>query len=310
PPHAKHHQHPLARSWSQVASKPVRQSLLSTPTAESNPEQHTGEVIKTSIWRPGHGANSVFIDMSGRKETKESGHIAANCPKGNAHKKVKAKETQKNNFVFDLSRVPAAIGSKRRRNGDTSESTATPLMSKVGPSLLTRGNPSVSSPIREPVSTPVPHTEDSRPLSEPELPDEGPSVVGPSKPVASKVHRVPRRQKVANSATVSPIQLSDEDCAMDDDDDIPELDSMLFASTTPSSPSLSSEEKSLSPKINCYEYLVKSNNPHKQSLFIRYLRSLQFDILAFQETHASPSNIPILNTQLQAQQSLWTSNCG
>ncbi|KAI8330151.1 hypothetical protein EDC96DRAFT_414657, partial [Choanephora cucurbitarum] len=32
--------------------------------------------------------------------------------------------------------------------------------------------------------------------------------------------------------------------------------------------------------------------------------------LAFQETLASPSIIPVLNTQFQAHQSLWTSNCG
>ncbi|OBZ80316.1 hypothetical protein A0J61_11635, partial [Choanephora cucurbitarum] len=46
---------------------------------------------------------------------------------------------------------------------------------------------------------------------------------------------------------------------------------------------------------------VKSNNPLKQSHFIRCLRSLQFDTLAF------PSIIPVINTQFQAYQSLWTS---
>ncbi|OBZ87548.1 hypothetical protein A0J61_04403 [Choanephora cucurbitarum] len=58
--------------------------------------------------------------------------------------------------------------------------------------------------------------------------------------------------------------------------------------------------------LNCNS-LVTSNNPLKQSHFIRYLRSLQFDILAFQKTHAFLSIIPVINTQFQAHQSLWTS---
>ncbi|KAI8329565.1 hypothetical protein EDC96DRAFT_585517 [Choanephora cucurbitarum] len=45
----------------------------------------------------------------------ESGYIGANCPGENAHKKIKAKEQQLRNFVFDLPRI-STPGSKRRRH--------------------------------------------------------------------------------------------------------------------------------------------------------------------------------------------------
>ncbi|KAG1136415.1 hypothetical protein G6F37_012027 [Rhizopus arrhizus] len=51
--------------------------------------------------------------------------------------------------------------------------------------------------------------------------------------------------------------------------------------------------------LNCHS-LVKSNNPKKQSRFIRYLRSLKFDIMTFQETHVSDNTLSIINTQFQA----------
>ncbi|KAG0978525.1 hypothetical protein G6F29_009263 [Rhizopus arrhizus] len=48
----------------------------------------------------------------------------------------------------------------------------------------------------------------------------------------------------------------------------------------------------------------------KQSNFIRYLRMLRYDLMAFQETHASAENIPRLNMQFQPNHALWTSHCG
>lgn len=61
--------------------------------------------------------------------------------------------------------------------------------------------------------------------------------------------------------------------------------------------------------LNCNS-LVKSNNNKKQSQFIRYLRSLQFDIMTFQETHVSDTTLFTINTQFQAHCSLWTRHCG
>src|SRR6478609_1422661 len=59
-----------------------------------------------------------------------------------------------------------------------------------------------------------------------------------------------------------------------------------------------------------YHSLVKSNNPKKQSQFIRYLRSLKFDIMTFQETHVSDNTLSIIDTQFQARCSMWTRHCG
>jgi exonuclease III len=61
--------------------------------------------------------------------------------------------------------------------------------------------------------------------------------------------------------------------------------------------------------LNCHS-LVKSNNPKKQSQFIRYLRSLKFDIMTLQETHVSDNTLSIINTQFQARYSMWTRHCG
>ena len=61
--------------------------------------------------------------------------------------------------------------------------------------------------------------------------------------------------------------------------------------------------------LNCNS-LVKSNNPQTQAHFIRYLRSLNFDLMAFQETHVSSSNQQFITTQFQAHQALWTHECG
>ena len=61
--------------------------------------------------------------------------------------------------------------------------------------------------------------------------------------------------------------------------------------------------------LNCNS-LVKSNNPQKQSDFIRHLRYLHFDILTLQETHVSSEAHHLFNVQFQASQALWTPHCG
>ena len=62
--------------------------------------------------------------------------------------------------------------------------------------------------------------------------------------------------------------------------------------------------------LNCRS-LAKSSQPNTRKLFIRFLRSLHYDILTFQETHASNQNIQdLLNMELQAKQSFWTQHCG
>jgi exonuclease III len=61
--------------------------------------------------------------------------------------------------------------------------------------------------------------------------------------------------------------------------------------------------------LNCNS-IVKANNPKKRSKFIRYLRSLNFDIMTLQETHVSYDNLAIINTQFQAKSSIWTRDCG
>jgi exonuclease III len=56
--------------------------------------------------------------------------------------------------------------------------------------------------------------------------------------------------------------------------------------------------------------LVKTASSITQSFYIRYLREQKFDILSLQETHATPSTIPSMDTQFQAQQTFWTYYCG
>ncbi|KAI8389440.1 hypothetical protein BD560DRAFT_362612, partial [Blakeslea trispora] len=71
PPPTRQQQPSSTRSWSQVVGKHVRQSLIPNTIGNSSHEtQNSDKIVKTSIWRPGHGNNSVYIDMSGRKETK------------------------------------------------------------------------------------------------------------------------------------------------------------------------------------------------------------------------------------------------
>ncbi|KAG0772297.1 hypothetical protein G6F22_015853 [Rhizopus arrhizus] len=63
------------RSWAQVVTKNRKSLLLSSTTTPSTSASDAinmkgSAVSKTSIWRPGHGPGSVFVDMTGRKESK------------------------------------------------------------------------------------------------------------------------------------------------------------------------------------------------------------------------------------------------
>ncbi|CEP13066.1 hypothetical protein, partial, partial [Parasitella parasitica] len=62
--------------------------------------------------------------------------------------------------------------------------------------------------------------------------------------------------------------------------------------------------------LNC-RGLRKENNPKKRKLFIRHLRSLGYDVLLLQETHAlNPHIIQELNFQFKTTSSHWTQHCG
>lgn len=62
--------------------------------------------------------------------------------------------------------------------------------------------------------------------------------------------------------------------------------------------------------LNCRS-IVKSNSPDTRASFIRYLRTLNCDILCLQETHASTESLQkLLNNQFQIYDSIWTSHCG
>ena len=61
--------------------------------------------------------------------------------------------------------------------------------------------------------------------------------------------------------------------------------------------------------LNCNS-LVKFRNTQTQAQFIRYLRSLNFDLMALQETHVSSMNQYFITAQFQAHQALWTHECG
>lgn len=62
--------------------------------------------------------------------------------------------------------------------------------------------------------------------------------------------------------------------------------------------------------LNC-RGLKKTENPKKRQQFIKYIKTLGYDILVLQETHASDqSTIDLFNTQFQCKSSLWTSHCG
>ncbi|KAI9329700.1 hypothetical protein BD770DRAFT_309412, partial [Pilaira anomala] len=56
--------------------------------------------------------------------------------------------------------------------------------------------------------------------------------------------------------------------------------------------------------------LSKLSDPSQSTLFIKFLRSFQHDILCFQETHAVPSVHDRLNMQFQTNSSIWTPHCG
>ncbi|KAI9325887.1 hypothetical protein BD770DRAFT_457696, partial [Pilaira anomala] len=56
--------------------------------------------------------------------------------------------------------------------------------------------------------------------------------------------------------------------------------------------------------------LSKLSDPSQSTLFIKFLRSFQHDILCFQETHAVPSVHYRLNMQFQTNSSIWTPHCG
>ncbi|KAG1367128.1 hypothetical protein G6F61_013171 [Rhizopus arrhizus] len=59
------------RSWAQVVTKNRKSLLLSPSTYASDAINMKGSAVsKTSIWRPGHGPVSAFVDMTGRKESK------------------------------------------------------------------------------------------------------------------------------------------------------------------------------------------------------------------------------------------------
>ncbi|EIE85431.1 hypothetical protein RO3G_10141 [Rhizopus delemar RA 99-880] len=73
------------RSWTRVVTK-NRKSLLHSTNSSSTANMVTSTpstldapmISKTSIWRTGHGSGSVFIDMTGRKESKiEFLHLVA-----------------------------------------------------------------------------------------------------------------------------------------------------------------------------------------------------------------------------------------
>lgn len=62
-------------------------------------------------------------------------------------------------------------------------------------------------------------------------------------------------------------------------------------------------------KLNC-RGLRKENNPKKRQLFLRHLRSLGYDVLILQETHATTQTIiQELNFQFQTTSSHWTQHC-
>ncbi|KAK4521393.1 uncharacterized protein ATC70_012008 [Mucor velutinosus] len=63
--------------------------------------------------------------------------------------------------------------------------------------------------------------------------------------------------------------------------------------------------------LNCRS-LSKLSNPTTSSEFVRFLRNpeLKYDILCFQETHATESVRERLNMQFQTNTSIWTSHCG
>jgi len=62
--------------------------------------------------------------------------------------------------------------------------------------------------------------------------------------------------------------------------------------------------------LNC-RGLIKSENPKKRQQFIRYLRTLDYDILVFQETHVTNTTLSdLLNNHFNSKSSLWTQHCG
>ncbi|KAK4513051.1 uncharacterized protein ATC70_000088 [Mucor velutinosus] len=63
--------------------------------------------------------------------------------------------------------------------------------------------------------------------------------------------------------------------------------------------------------LNCRS-VSKLFNPTTSSEFVRFLRNpeVKYDILCFQETHATESVCERLNMQFQTNTSIWTSHCG
>ncbi|KAG1272193.1 hypothetical protein G6F66_013395 [Rhizopus arrhizus] len=98
---------------------------------------------------------------------------------------------------------------------------------------------------------------------------------------------------------------SDAPSAQDTSNAIVDNSDASQESTSAAQIGLSSGQASRKPQ----SYLVKTNDTQKQSQYVRYLRSLQFNLMAFQETHVTDTHIQTINMQFQATQSLWTYHC-
>ncbi|KAG1368970.1 hypothetical protein G6F61_012730 [Rhizopus arrhizus] len=117
--------------------------------------------------------------------------------------------------------------------------------------------------------------------------------------------------------SVQEISPEEVDILMKDvDDDTDNVDSNITSSaatsvklrtyvSSPNQLELPAEQSSQPALSN-----MKTSSATTQSFYIRYLREQQFDILSLQETHATPSTIPSMDTQFQAQQTFWTYYCG
>ncbi|KAI8366203.1 hypothetical protein BD560DRAFT_447975 [Blakeslea trispora] len=218
-----------------------------------------------------------------------NGHMAASCPKDAPQKKPKVKAPVVPKLVFDFSERVPPPGSKRRRGATTSPRAQALVVTEDDCA-------STASPRPTRVVPPAVAVKDSLDSS---------SLLNFTPLSTQEILFVDNRQAVTTMSN----DMTD-DVASDSDNDM-NLDSSLLPfqniqlSQESSLPLLDTQSREFTSPSN-----MKSNNPQTQAHFIRYLRSLNFDLMAFQETHVSSMNQSFINTQFQAQQALWTHECG
>ncbi|KAG1522711.1 hypothetical protein G6F52_005627 [Rhizopus delemar] len=281
-------------------------------------------VFKSSIWRPGHGPGSVFLDMTGRKETKIEflRLIAQQYPSrvGVLIQQVGSLKFAEINF--DPADECCTNGVKFADNSLIIPCRAMDNHMQVV-RLRLSNLPFFGHPVRAHYW--YLHREYGFYAVWNQMPvycrycfylAAECSCDKPSKKARKQPAVISRLFTLVESIEITP---PTEQFITSDKDIVPEepmVDSSVDSDiTTLQAPVVGSPMSSYAVNVPAPSNVAiattsrKSHNPKQQSRFIRYLRSLQQDIMTFQETHISDTTRSFINTQFQARYSM-TYHCG